>query len=161
MKGPGGVSYHSRNPHRQGVSADCERMKGKAESHQCCILCEGATMQIHQRQATCGKRSDLPHPARFSGRNVNHIFTHTVSREAAVDVGRIRTDLLHIFPVGNVQCLHLRGLMRFIVLEFHHTTVVMPGGMGECRSTPGRPARKEDSARWQTCSSYSGSGCTT
>ncbi len=45
MKGPGGVSSHPRKPHRQGVSADNERMKGKMESRQCCILCEGATMQ--------------------------------------------------------------------------------------------------------------------
>ena len=45
MKGSGGVSSHSRNPHRQGVSADNERMKGKVESRQCRILYEGATMQ--------------------------------------------------------------------------------------------------------------------
>ncbi len=45
MKGPGGMSSHPRKPHRQGVSADNGRMKGKVESRQCCILCEGETMQ--------------------------------------------------------------------------------------------------------------------
>ncbi|MDE5677039.1 hypothetical protein [Phocaeicola sp.] len=58
MKGPGGVSSHSRNPHRQGVSAENERMKGKAESHQCCILCEGATMQKMMASDNVGPKED-------------------------------------------------------------------------------------------------------
>ncbi len=45
LKGPDGVSFHSRNPHQQGVSATNERMKGKVESRQYCGLFEGVAMQ--------------------------------------------------------------------------------------------------------------------
>ena len=58
MKGPGGMSSHPRKPHRQGVSADNERMKGKVESHQCCILCEGATMQKCWFRTIAGPKED-------------------------------------------------------------------------------------------------------
>ncbi|MDE5677212.1 hypothetical protein [Phocaeicola sp.] len=58
MKGSSGVSSHSRKPHRQGVSADNERMKGKVESHQCCILCEGATMQEMMASDNVGSEDD-------------------------------------------------------------------------------------------------------
>ncbi|MDE5678618.1 hypothetical protein [Phocaeicola sp.] len=58
MKGPGGMSSHPRKPHRQGVSADNETMKGKVESHQCCILCEGATMQKCWFRTIAGPKED-------------------------------------------------------------------------------------------------------
>ena len=45
MKGPDGVSFHSRNAHKQGVSATNERRKGKVESHQYYDLFERATRQ--------------------------------------------------------------------------------------------------------------------
>ncbi len=52
------MSSHPRNPHQQDVSADNERMKGKAESHQCCILCEGATMQKMMASANAESKED-------------------------------------------------------------------------------------------------------
>ncbi|MDE5676732.1 hypothetical protein [Phocaeicola sp.] len=58
MKGPGRVSSHPRNPHRQGVLADNERMKGKVESHQCCILCEGETIQKMMASDNAGPKDD-------------------------------------------------------------------------------------------------------
>ncbi|MDE5677289.1 hypothetical protein [Phocaeicola sp.] len=58
MKGPDGVSSHPRNPHRQGVSADNETMKGKVESRQCRILCEGATMQKMIASDNAGPEDD-------------------------------------------------------------------------------------------------------
>ncbi|MDE5677700.1 hypothetical protein [Phocaeicola sp.] len=58
MKGPGKVSSHPRNPHRQGVLADNERMKGKVESHQCCILCEGETIQKMMASDNAGPEDD-------------------------------------------------------------------------------------------------------
>ncbi|MDE6180498.1 MAG: hypothetical protein K2G02_05150, partial [Phocaeicola sp.] len=35
-----------------------ERMKGKVESHQCCILCEGATMQEMLDSDNAGPKDD-------------------------------------------------------------------------------------------------------